>query len=153
MSFASNLRKGFKNSIYKFVDFLKFTGLSKKSIGIFIRSYHIVAVRDLMIIVLFAPKYYCDIAMIFFFTIVFSLFHLFNGCFLTIIEQELCEDEFSMLDPALEICRMEINNKNRIFISYISGYFYLFSICLIYYFRFLYNKTTSTIGGDSIPVI
>jgi YHS domain-containing protein len=152
MSFRKHLKSNLKYFLIKIINIIKkITNLSDKTIGIIIRSYHIVAPRDFIIILLLAPKPFCLITIIFLLIVYFLIF-IFSGCFLSIIEQELCEDEFSMLDPALEICRMEINNKNRIFISYISGYFYLFSICLIYYFRFLYNKTTVSIGGDSIPI-
>jgi len=139
MSFRKHLKSNLKYFLIKIINIIKkITNLSDKTIGIIIRSYHIVAPRDFIIILLLAPKPFCLIAIIFLLIVYFLIF-IFSGCFLSIIEQELCNDDFTIIDPALELLKLEKNNKNKMFISFISGGLYLLFVLSIYYLRFYKN--------------
>ena len=73
---------------------------------------------------------------IIFLCIVAILFYTFDSCFLSIIEQNYCNDDFVIIDPILEYYDLEINNKNRYFISNMIGIPYILIVFIIYYFRF-----------------
>ena len=139
MSFRKHLKSNLKYFLIKIINIIKkITNLSDKTIGIIIRSYHIVAPRDFIIILLLAPKPFCLITIIFLLIVYFLIF-IFSGCFLAIIEQELCGDDFTIIDPILELLKLEKNNKNKMFITFISGGLYLLFILSIYYLRFYKN--------------
>ena len=139
MSFRKHLKSNLKYFLIKIINIIKkITNLSDKTIGIIIRSYHIVAPRDFIIILLLAPKPFCLITIIFLLIVYFLIF-IFSGCFLSIIEQELCDDDFTIIDPVLELLKLEKNNKNKMFITFITGGVYLLFILSIYYLRFYKN--------------
>lgn len=109
--------------------------LSPKSIGIIIRTVHMCAPSSFFITVLFAPFFLSTITM-FFLLGVLIMFYTFDSCFLSVLEQKLCNDDFVIIDPALELCNLQINTKNRYYISNIIGISYMTTMCLIYYLRF-----------------
>jgi hypothetical protein len=110
--------------------------LSEKSLGIIIRTFHMCAPINFITTLLFAPHLLCVITMSFL-VFVTIMFYTFDFCFLTLIEQKFCNDNFTILDPHLELLNMEINNDNRFYISNINGIIYMVIICIIYYIRFL----------------
>ena len=65
------------------------------------------------------------------------MFYIFDGCILTMVERNLCGDDFTFIDPILEYNNIELNSKNRYNISLKLAFGYLFFIILIYIFRFL----------------
>ena len=114
--------------------------LSPKSIGIIIRSFHMFAPIYFITVILFVSQIWCNIIVVFLLFVVI-LFYTFEFCILTLIENQLCNDNFTILDPHLELLNLEINNNNRFYITTINGIIYLLIICCIYYNRF-YNKLT-----------
>jgi uncharacterized membrane protein len=115
------------------------TNLSKLSIGHLIRTFHYITPFLGIFSALYGPKYLVILSIIFL-IIVYLFFIIFNGCILSSLETILIGDGFYITDPALEICKMEINNKNRFKISYIVGPIYLFIFFFIIYMRFFYKK-------------
>jgi hypothetical protein len=139
MSFRKYLRTKLKSFLLKIGNIMrKLSGLPDKTIGIFIRSYHVAAPRDFIIVSLFAPQIIC-FSIIMFLLVIYLLFALFDGCFLSILEQHFCNDDFTIIDPVLELFKIDMNNKNKMLISFISGALYLLIILTIYYFRFYKN--------------
>ena len=128
---VNNLEKIFKKS-----------GLSDKSIGVMIRSYHFAMPLLLMLAVLLTDRIIANIAVLFFIGIVF-LFIIFNGCFLSTLEKKFCKDEFNIVDPLLEITNQKITDRSRMGISYFILFCYTMVFFAIYYLRFLYNKPFS----------
>ena len=109
--------------------------LSKKSIGELVRASHFSTPFSMIILLLFSPKIICQFLL--FYLILLSLgFLIFDGCFLTRIEQNYCEDDFSIIDPCLELHGMEKTNKNRFLISIPIGIVYTSVAFLIYFIRF-----------------
>jgi hypothetical protein len=132
------LNKMLKRFLLDIADKCKQGRLSQKSIGVIIRTFHMSAPINFIIILLFASHLMCVLTMIFL-VFVACMFYTFDGCFLSILEKELCNDDFTIIDPNLEILNMEVNNKNRLYISNIIGIVYILSICLLYYIRFHTN--------------
>ena len=123
-----------KQSIESFDNFNK-GKLSKKSIGELVRASHFSTPFSMIILLLFSPKILCQFLL--FYLILLSLsFLIFDGCFLTRIEQNYCKDDFSIIDPCLEIHGMEKTNKNRFLISIPIGIVYTSVAFLIYFIRF-----------------
>jgi len=134
--FKKKLKGYLRQNIKQFVEECKKYRLSQKSIGVIVRSVHMAMPANFMYIVMFAPQTQCIITVIGLF-IVMTMFYMFDGCFLSILEKELCNDDFTILDPPLELLNMETNGKNRFFISNVLGITYMVAICLIYYVRFM----------------
>jgi hypothetical protein len=124
------------NIVDKIKNGFKTGKLSDKSLGILIRSFHTSTPVSLLLLSLFAPRYIenCIVA---FLVVVFFLFFIFGGCFLTMVENKICNDDFTIADPFLELLELEKTSKNRFNISAIIGGSYCVLISIIYYIRFL----------------
>jgi hypothetical protein len=109
--------------------------LSDKSLGILMRSFHTSTPISFVILSLFAPRYIvnCVLALL---VIIFFMFFVFGGCILSMIENQICNDDFTIADPFLELLELEKNSKNRFNISCIIGGSYYVMIAIIYYIRF-----------------
>ena len=110
--------------------------LSDKSLGILMRSFHTSTPISFMILSLFAPRYIvnCVVALL---VIIFFMFFAFGGCILSMIENQICNDDFTIADPFLEVVEWEKSSKNRFNISCIIGGSYYVMIAIIYCIRFL----------------
>jgi hypothetical protein len=65
------------------------------------------------------------------------MFFIFDGCILSMIEHKICDDDFTIADPFLELLEWEKNSKNRFNVTLLIGFFYYVIIGIIYYTRFL----------------
>ena len=135
MTCKKDLKKKLKTFINIFVEKCKNGKLSCKSLGIIIRTLHMCAPTSFLISVMFG-SYLLSTITIFFLFGVFICFYTFDSCFLSVLEQKLCNDDFVIIDPALELCDWEINTYNRYYISNILGVIYMAIIFIIYYIRF-----------------
>lgn len=110
--------------------------LSQKHIGIIIRSMHMCAPMYFFTILLFAPQIVCVLIMIIL-LFVAIMFCTFSCCVLTVIEKKLCNDNFTIIDPLLELLNLEINHSNGLYVTHIIGVTYMTLITIIYYCRFV----------------
>ena len=117
----------------------RLSGISDKSIGIIIRSYHFTMPLLLMLAILIPDSIISNLAVLFYIGVVF-LFFLFNGCFVSALENKFCKDDFNIVDPLLEFTKQPINNSSRMVVSYFILICYTIVFFSVYYFRFLYNK-------------
>lgn len=124
------------NIVDKIKNGFKTGKLSDKSLGILIRSFHTSTPVSLLFLSLFAPRYIVN-CVVAFLIVVFFLFLIFGGCFLTMVENKICNDDFTIADPFLELLELEKTSKNRFNISAIIGGTYCVFITIIYYIRFL----------------
>lgn len=124
------------NIVDKIKNGFKIGKLSDKSLGILIRSFHTSTPVSLLFLSLFAPRYIVN-CVVAFLIVVFFLFLIFGGCFLTMVENKICNDDFTIADPFLELLELEKTSKNRFNISAIIGGSYCVFITIIYYIRFL----------------
>ena len=125
------------NIIDKLTNDFKKGKLSDKSLGILIRSFHTSTPVSLLFLSVFAPRYVIN-CIVAFLVVVFFLFLIFGGCFLTMVENQICNDDFTIADPLLELLEWEKNSKNRFNISCIFGGSYYVSLAIIYCIRFLF---------------
>jgi hypothetical protein len=110
--------------------------LSKKSLGIVMRSFHMSTPIFFILITAFAPK---KVVWFVFFllVIIFFMFFVFDGCILSMIENKVCNDDFTIADPYLEALGWEKNSKNRFNVTLLVGVTYYITVGIIYYIRFL----------------
>ena len=130
-----NGKEFIKQSIDKF-DIFNNGKLSKKSIGEIVRVSHFSAPFSIIILLLFSSKSTSQMLLTYLIMIAFA-FLIFDGCFLTIIEQHYCNDNFTIMDPCLELSNMEKTNKNRFLISIPLGLLFMTTSFFIYCVRFV----------------
>jgi hypothetical protein len=109
--------------------------LSTKSLGILMRSFHTSTPVCFLLIALFAPKRVVWIVFVLL-VIILLMFILFDGCILSMIENKVCNDDFTIADPFLELLDWEKNTKNRFNVTLMVGSSYYVAIAIIYYIRF-----------------
>jgi hypothetical protein len=86
-------------------------------------------------ILVFGSKFWFNIVMLLN-VIVFIMFYVFHGCIISKIEHRFTDDEFTIIDPFLEIINTELTNENRAtysFYSSILGFIITFGL---YCYRF-----------------
>jgi len=110
--------------------------LSDKSLGIMMRTFHISTPVSYLILSVLAPRFIVNIVAALLFAI-FLMFFVFGGCILSMVENQICNDDFTIADPFLELLEMEKNSKNRFNISLTIFTIYNIIIAIIYYIRFL----------------
>jgi len=111
--------------------------ISNKLLGLIIRLVHFSLSILIIIFVLFAPKILAVLCIIFSF-IMALMYVLFGGCILTILEQRLCKENYTILDPFIELIGLKINSKNRKIFTLCTMVPFLSIVSLIFYFRFIY---------------
>ena len=130
----TNIENG-PNFVKKLIKQCDKSKISNKTLGILIRGFHISAPINILLSLLYMPK------RLFIFTIIYllvalSFFIYFKGCFLTRLERNLCGDDFTFIDPLMELYDLELNNKNRFKASIMLAFGYLCLCFFIYYIRF-----------------
>ena len=110
--------------------------LSDKSLGIMMRTFHISTPVSYLILSVLAPRYVVNIVAALL-LVIFLMFIVFGGCILSMVENKICNDDFTIADPFLELLEMEKTSKNRFNISLTIFTIYNIIIAIIYYIRFL----------------
>lgn len=70
---------------------------------------------------------------------IFIMFICFDGCILTRLEKRFSNEDYTIMDPLLNLLNVPINNKNRYKYSIYKTLFCFLLIWIIYYIRFIYN--------------
>jgi hypothetical protein len=109
--------------------------LSDKSLGIMMRTFHISTPVSYLILSVLAPRYVVNIVAALL-LVIFLMFIVFGGCILSMVENKICNDDFTIADPFLELLEMEKTSKNRFNISLTIFTIYNIIIAIIYYIRF-----------------
>ncbi len=109
--------------------------LSNKSLGIMMRSFHMSTPVCFILLALFAPKQVVWVVFILL-VIIIVMFFAFDGCILSMIEDKVCNDDFTIADPFLECLDWEKTTKNRFNVTLMVGLTYYVAIVIIYYIRF-----------------
>jgi hypothetical protein len=60
----------------------------------------------------------------------------FGGCILSMLENKMCKDDFTVADPFLELLHLDKTSKNRYNITFVIGIIYYVMIAAIYHVRF-----------------
>jgi hypothetical protein len=135
-------KKGGKEYINHFIhtfDTFNNGKLSKKSIGEMIRAIHFATPINIIVLLCISPQYICNLIMLYMLVVLIS-FTIFDGCFLTIIEQYYCEDNFTIIDPSMELLNIEKTNKNRFLVSIPIAFIYIAITFIIYDYRFIFQN-------------
>lgn len=128
--------KEYRNEVIQFcIQQLKRIGLSEKTIGFFMRAYH-VNVPFYFFIAMIYGSYIVNVGLLVFLIGALISFIVFDGCILSRIESALDNEDITVVDPALEILGLEVNNKNRLYVSYVIAGLYLVMAFFIFWFRF-----------------
>jgi len=124
----------------KIIDYLEqlceTSRISKKTLGMTVRSYHVSLPFVVLILLFYASQIVVSLAALSLLC-VFCLFFLANGCLLTMLEHRLCGDEFTIADPFIETLGIESTSQNRVTVSYFIAIGYLTFFFLVYWYRFL----------------
>ena len=142
----------------KIIDYLEelceTSPISKKTLGMTIRSYH-VSLPFVILILLFYASQWCVTIAGLSLVGVFCLFILTNGCLLTMLEHRLCGDEFTIADPFIETMGIESTSQNRVKISYFIAIGYMTLFFLVYWYRFyqpaLFKKVFQNSTFEKVP--
>ena len=134
MIFISKVKRN--EIVDKMKNYFQSGKLSDKSLGIMMRTFHISTPVSYLILSVLAPRYVVNIvaALLLF---IFLMFIVFGGCILSMVENKICNDDFTIADPFLELLEMEKTSKNRFNISLTIFTIYNIIIGIIYYIRFL----------------
>ena len=109
--------------------------ISNKILGLWIRSYHYTLPAYIFLTSCIGPIYLVKICYAFL-LIIILLFIYYRGCWLSIIEKELCKDDMNIADWLIQICKYDVNNENRYKISYLYFSIYLITLLIITFYRF-----------------
>ena len=132
-----HISKDIRNNIIDYFTTKCYTSIfSLKTLGIMMRSFHMSFPIYCLLLCIFAPKPIV-LFTILLVIIVFFMFFAFNGCILSMIEKKVCNDDFFITDPLLELLEWDKNKKNRFNITMIIGLLYYVMFGIIYYIRFM----------------
>jgi hypothetical protein len=127
---------------------LKKLGLSEKTIGFFMRAYHVNMPIYFFIIMLYG-SFIVNVGLLVFLLCALVSFIVFDGCILSRIENALDEDDITVVDPTLELFGLEVNHTNRMRVSYVIAGLYLLSAFLIFWVRFM-TITSDALSSDAM---
>lgn len=122
--------------VEKLKNFFQNGKLSDKSLGILMRTFHLSTPISYLILAFLAPRYVVKIVAALL-LVIFLMFFVFGGCILSMVENKICNDDFTIADPFLELLDIELTSKNRFNISLTIFAIYYIIIATIYYVRFL----------------
>ena len=114
------------------------------------RAYH-VNVPIYFFIAMIYGSYAVNVGLLIFLFAALISFIVFDGCILSRIESTLDDEDITVVDPTLEILGLEVNNKNRVQVSYVIAGLYLGMAILIFWFRFRGDKVPPMTPGDFVP--
>jgi len=125
------------------------TNLSDKSICILLRTTHFSFPIVNGLVLLFGSDSWVKI-IIYFNIFVFFMFFIFDGCILSKLEHCFTDDEFTVIDPFLELINLELTNENRTTYSLYSSIMGFIFTFILYYYRFTYSSEKSLTSLEMI---
>jgi len=125
------------------------TNLSDKSICILLRTTHFSFPVVNGLVLLFGSDSWVKI-IIYFNIFVFFMFFIFDGCILSKLEHCFTDDEFTVIDPFLELINLELTNENRTTYSLYSSIMGFIFTFILYYYRFTYSSEKSLTSLEMI---
>lgn len=108
---------------------------SRKTLGILLRSFHYNFPPFCILCAIFANDIIvCVVIFLLFFA--YGSWIPFNGCFLSMLENRICNDDFNAADPFLELLKVEKTKQHRINVSYLMGGLYLVFFIILLTLRY-----------------
>lgn len=101
-----------KKLVEGMLNYMRGSGLPDKLNGFLLKSLHFHIPWYFLLLFLLLP---IDLALYSLIPLLVSLgfFLYLRGCFLTIVEYKLCQDDTNIIDPYIILCKEEINDKTR----------------------------------------
>jgi len=120
--------------------------ITNYNIGIWMRSVHLVSPFFLIFISLFHSERTTKLCIYFMITM-FTLFLLLGDCWMSRLENRLCNDRMCIVDLVIESLGIDIyslsyerQNKIRYSFTYIIATIFFVTLLVIYYYRFIKKK-------------
>ena len=124
---------------------LRKSRISDKSVCVLLRTFHFTMPILTGAVLLFGSEFWFNVIVVFN-IIVFIMFFLFHGCILSKIEHRFTTDDFTVIDPFLEIINVELTNENRSTYSLYSSLMGFVITFGLYCYRFGIPSFISTIS-------
>ena len=116
--------------------FIKYSRLERKTLGFFIRSFHLHLPNFFLIFMCLASDIVCKFIFVIL-IIVTTLFIVHKGCFFTRIETYIDGQNINIVDPFLEFFGYEKNKYNLLIASILGMVITYTTFISIYIFRFI----------------
>lgn len=131
---------------------LKKSSVSKKNLAMLLNAIHLGLPWILLGLVLLGPRWLALFSLGFLVLCLISLMIL-GGSWLTMLTQEITEDDHNIIDPFVEILRMEPNDSNRTKVYWMVGLWFIVVIGAIFYVRFISeNNIIKKVLSDDLDV-
>ncbi len=130
------ISKETRNSLVEYVIYLiKKTGFSDEISCFILRITHIIIPLLVIVLAMTNSKYFASLSIIII-IIVDILFLLFNGCILTIVERKLSRENYTLIDPLLNMYNVKNTNSNRRNVTKFLGGTLTIAVLSIYIIKF-----------------
>ena len=113
------------------------SGIPKKTFCFILKLFYFTVPPFVLLCMLLLPRW-LSILVLIYTIIVYCICIIFNKWFLSILDRNICGN-ITILDSYLKLFGLEINNKNRLHITYILGGLYILLLLGIYVYRFGFN--------------
>lgn len=113
------------------------TRFSLGTVGLLLRAFHYNFPFISLYILCYQSNFFVIITLFLLFLAYISWIP-FNCCFLSMLENRICKDNFNIADPFLELFYLKITKSNRLYMSYFVGGMYLNIVFAILFFRYFY---------------
>jgi len=131
---------------------LKKSSISKKNLGKLLNSIHFALPWAILGIVLIGPRWLATLALVLLGLTIISL-AIMGGSWLTMLTQEVTGKDDHIIDPFVELLRMETTDSNRNKVLWIVGIWFVIATGGIYYLRFIVeNQMFKKILSDNLDV-
>lgn len=117
--------------------------ITNYNIGIWLRSFHLVSPFFLIFISLFHSERITKLC-IYFMILMFTLFLLLGDCWISRLENQLCNDKMCIVDLVIESLGFDLyslsndqQNKMRYSFTYRIATIFFITQLLVYYYRFM----------------
>jgi len=131
---------------------LKKSSISKKNLGKLLNSINFSLPWGILGIIFIGPKWLAIVALILLGMSILSL-AVMGGSWLTMLTQEVTGKDDNIIDPFVELLRMEANDSNRSKVLWITRIWFVIACGGIYYLRFIAeNQIFKKILSDNLDV-
>jgi len=126
-----------KQIINWYVSQIKKLNISDKTFGFFMRAFHVNLPIYCVIIMIYGNQIMNICTLIFLICVSIS-FITFDGCILSMIENDIDKEDITIVDPFLEMFDYKTTNQNRMKLATAIAVFYMCFAFFIYFMRFSY---------------
>jgi hypothetical protein len=125
-----------KQIINWYVSQIKKLNISDKTFGFFMRAFHVNLPIYCVIVMVYGSQFMNICTLIFLLCVSIS-FITFDGCILSMIENDIDKENIAIVDPFLEMFGYKTTNQNRMKLATGIAVFYMIFAFFIYFKRFL----------------